>query len=362
MSPSRKQFIVAVPAAIVGGGLLWKSLADAENGAPVAAPAGSQQPGPMQWFDIRAFGAKGDSTTDDGPAIQAAVDAAEQAGMGTTLWAPPGAYAVSRTIEVRRHGTRVHFDGTLMPYGKFSGFLMRLSSQRSPSKRGNDNWQGKIDITRMFINGKYQARGLEIRHVDHALISSVLIERTKGTGLSLSVVRESDLMNVTLAGCDGGDEPNVLIDQDEGDGTNNVRFYGLTVTYSTGQALRVDSQRSPSRNLFFFGAQLHYLDYAKPWGAPRNDIALVELLNANNITFLGGNLRIGQTSTGTVIRVGRTGKAAGNVTFLGATISGGAKGALGIDVVSGRDVSVVGSTIDIPKGTRARGRIRGDVP
>jgi hypothetical protein len=46
------------------------------------------------WNDVRAFGAVGDGTRDDGPAIQKAIDALHRAGGGTLLF-PPGRYRVT---------------------------------------------------------------------------------------------------------------------------------------------------------------------------------------------------------------------------------------------------------------------------
>src|SRR3954470_11457730 len=48
----------------------------------------------MAIFNVRNFGAKGDGITDDTKAIQAAVDAAHQAG-GGDVYLPTGTYAVT---------------------------------------------------------------------------------------------------------------------------------------------------------------------------------------------------------------------------------------------------------------------------
>jgi len=51
------------------------------------------------WFDVKAFGATGDGTTDDTTAIQAALDAAETAG-GGTVFVPLGTYAIETALEI----------------------------------------------------------------------------------------------------------------------------------------------------------------------------------------------------------------------------------------------------------------------
>ncbi|HYD42126.1 MAG TPA: glycosyl hydrolase family 28-related protein [Anaeromyxobacter sp.] len=49
---------------------------------------------PSAWFDVRAFGARGDGRTDDSGALQAALDAAREAG-GGVVYLPAGTYVVA---------------------------------------------------------------------------------------------------------------------------------------------------------------------------------------------------------------------------------------------------------------------------
>src|SRR5229473_5872490 len=50
---------------------------------------------PVQTFNVKDQGAKGDGTTDDTAAIQAALDAAKAAGRGSKVFIPEGTYIVS---------------------------------------------------------------------------------------------------------------------------------------------------------------------------------------------------------------------------------------------------------------------------
>ena len=56
---------------------------------------------PGRIFDaVRDFHAKGDGQADDTTAIQAAIDAARQAGHGAIAYLPTGRYRVSRTLSI----------------------------------------------------------------------------------------------------------------------------------------------------------------------------------------------------------------------------------------------------------------------
>jgi polygalacturonase len=68
-----------------------------------AASVPATRPAAMHHYDVRAFGAKGDGTTLDTPAITAAIDAAEKAG-GGTVYFPAGTYP-SFSLRLRSHLT-----------------------------------------------------------------------------------------------------------------------------------------------------------------------------------------------------------------------------------------------------------------
>ena len=87
MAEFRREFLrmagltVAGGATVLGSG--FKSIAQVPQTGAGGRPL---------YFDVRAFGAKGDGTTIDSPAINAAIDAAASQGGGTVAF-PPGVYA-----------------------------------------------------------------------------------------------------------------------------------------------------------------------------------------------------------------------------------------------------------------------------
>src|SRR2546429_1825100 len=62
-------------------------------------PREAQHPTTGGLADVRSFGAKGDGTADDHPAIQAALEAV-RAGGGGVVWFPRGHYRIGTTVAV----------------------------------------------------------------------------------------------------------------------------------------------------------------------------------------------------------------------------------------------------------------------
>lgn len=96
-------------------------------------------------FDVRAFGAVGDNSTDDTSAIQAAIDAAkEESGM---VFFPPGQYRVNDTLNVDAEGSTNYFVHLV---GIGSGAKIRASLNGKPTISMNG-----------FSSGGSGVRGIE---------------------------------------------------------------------------------------------------------------------------------------------------------------------------------------------------------
>jgi hypothetical protein len=96
--PNRRDALRGVAGAAAGGGLALSA-----TGTASAAPGG---PGPGPFFDVRRFGAKGDGSTIDSPAVNRAVEAAARD--GGTVFFPAGTYA-SYSVRLRSNVT-LHLD------------------------------------------------------------------------------------------------------------------------------------------------------------------------------------------------------------------------------------------------------------
>jgi polygalacturonase len=94
-SLSRRHIVTAGAVGVAGAALplMTEGAAVADPALPPSDPFG----GPSRIFDVRSFGAKGDGTTIDSPAINRAIEAAAERGKdggpGGTVYLSPGTYA-----------------------------------------------------------------------------------------------------------------------------------------------------------------------------------------------------------------------------------------------------------------------------
>jgi Pectate lyase superfamily protein len=321
-------------------------------------------------INARWFGAKGNGEADDLDAIQRAIEAGQE---GDTIYLPRGTYPVSGAVVASKHMVTIDFEGTLVPHGSYDDVLFKIEGDKGsrlrtepspPNYPGGYGTNPKIDIKSLWLDGKYQSRGFHARYVDHFSWSRVFISRTNGYAMKLMQVREADIYNLTLDRVSGqmrNGEANFWMsgDHPEGDQVNNIRIWGLNIPYPGGRAVKIDCgstlRNGPIRNISFYGAQIHYVQEQGLSYAPMdNNIKFITLDNCHSIRFVACNLRLGDTSKGTLIAIGSE-AAEGTVAndqreilFIGCEFSGGGAGATGIDNVLGGPVEVYGPPPDMP--------------
>ena len=158
MSISRRDFIAAASASGLAG---------------VALPSGLRAWSPEKpgVFEVNAFGAKGDGTTDDTAAIQATIDAADKAGGGVVLLEPGGKYLITQEVQLRAdNATFVASEAQIIgpDSGTRAGDLICVVDRRAPSRRivgvslrgglwhpraGTDNAIGVVSTNDCSISG-----------------------------------------------------------------------------------------------------------------------------------------------------------------------------------------------------------------
>lgn len=216
---SRRDFIRALTVTASSGGLLH------EPGAVAHDPTSSMV------RDVRAFGAKGDGTTDDTASFNAATDAEENwhEGAVAAIIVPPGIYRIDGTVFVRRgQDFSGAGDATIIDASRARGRTIVLGG----SERGRDPGGAPASLSRLrFLGGSGHAplihAGIEGFAIRDLFISAAgtAIEINAADGIVSGIVVDQALNGLVLRGA-----RNVLID-------------GL-VTYLTNYAVTVDRETS----------------------------------------------------------------------------------------------------------------------
>jgi len=97
---------IVPPNVVPGSTLFYAGVLDANTSTQTTSRI--RYLGPDGRYNVKAYGAKGDGTTDDTAAIQAALDGSILAAGGATVYFPPGTYKVTSTLNVPdAQGTRI---------------------------------------------------------------------------------------------------------------------------------------------------------------------------------------------------------------------------------------------------------------
>jgi hypothetical protein len=153
-------------------------------------PRASRQTGAGGVADVRAFGAKGDGTTDDHPAIQRTLEALSASG-GGVVWFPPGHYRIGASIAVRPvlSQTIVLRGGGMRStylYPAVNGMTAVQFGSATPDNSGRDN-------------NKTQYCGMEDLSVSGSLLSA-----GDSVGVELVEMQKGWMQNVIIEGFNKG--------------------------------------------------------------------------------------------------------------------------------------------------------------
>ena len=290
------------------------------------------------------------STWDYRPAFEAAIASLKE---GSRLYAPAGIYRTSSSLSlgVAQNEAIIDMDGQIRPYGSFDDYLIKIESP--PGYGRYQTWNIKVDASRLRLDCEWQCRGIFMRRHDHFVHNNVLIERPYGSAVNMKSCREADIFGLSVEAAALREREPVLElgASEQGDDTNNVRFWGLNIPYNVPTAMKIGGQKGSNvRNIWFFGGQIHYLDEDKQWGRLRNNINVIELRETSGIHFIGMNLRAGHSRGSNVVQIGDDGLACQDVTFVSCNVSAAGEATDGILARNARRVSVLGCTNGISDG------------
>ena len=332
---------------------------------------------------VMDFGADPTGQTDSYSAIQAAINFAKE-----NIKVGERARIVSNVKGIFRTSAQITIDfdcdidfvTTLGPYGSYSGYLLKVELNPSASYRDAD-WMnmsyGRVNFDCRSPDGSVkQSKALYLDRWEQGEWHSD-VRYGIGQAVRISNCRECDLW-LKLRYCgdttDVTGAPLYIYDPSgfDRDGCNNIRFWGLNVSYPVGSIMTIDSDASNAsyiRKLFFYGSQFHYMDssingstdFANPIPAATATLQSgnngITIRQASDISFFGGNIRYGSNATGALYELGATSKPASRVHFVACTINGEGTGATALKNTNTPDDLYLdaNTTITFPNGSEFSG-------
>lgn len=212
---SRRDFTIAAGGLGLGAALnAVARLGPAGSASPAgsANPAGSADPAgtdaaattadALNWMDVKAAGARGDGSTDDTAAIQRVFERRT----GGVVYFPPGAYVISRTIQIP-HPVSIIGDG-----GRATYLLSRITDGGPVLDIGVADYSRRLRGARLsgFTirgegDGQRRSGGIRLHAFYDAVVDSVRIE-SLGWGLECNRAISVQFDNLVVNGMsdDGG--------------------------------------------------------------------------------------------------------------------------------------------------------------
>jgi hypothetical protein len=153
----------------------------------------------VDWLNVKTFNAKGDGTTDDAPAIQAAINAASAAG-GGTLYFPPGRYILNAQLNWAS-GVNAIGAGDRVS-------ILQSTNQNLDCIVGTDI--SGVTLQALQLSGPGRGYGTGVRFTRFAAPSTVnitlrdvMIQSFGGDGVFLHELASSTLHRVRVRTCGG---------------------------------------------------------------------------------------------------------------------------------------------------------------
>lgn len=220
---------------------------------------------PTMYYNVRDYGALGDGATNDAPAIQAAIDAAEAAGGGTVFF-PRGYYKVGAMLTVETDGVWLVGSGRLATRVEKTGnfALIRISGATG----AGSNHTTDCGVKAMSLRGgDFTGVILDLLYVTRGVFEDLHLFGNNDAGIDMVEVWDSRFTNVWVEWCTSTTVPAVWVRSSRAasgfgsstDSTNQVVFVGCLIeTWKVG-AVWIEQGVGTPENIYgihFYGTKI----------------------------------------------------------------------------------------------------------
>jgi hypothetical protein len=246
------------------------------------------------FFNVMDYGATGNGTTDDRPAIQAAIDAAASAGRGTVFF-PCGTYAVGASLilpndkAIRLQGAGHFLGGTgnlpgvrITPAGFTTADVIK--NDQTTLNGGNDRWSGAIDNIELH-NGSATTRICLFSSTNQALWQNMSFRGDSvgdNGGTEFRGIWNSTFLNCRWTWAGGASSPATFVADDSfaGGNTNTVHWDCCEWEVNRGTDIYMDAGTTITVACSFTNCKLE--------SALAHEFPFIVLNNCRQISFVGG--------------------------------------------------------------------------
>ncbi|MEV4106051.1 glycosyl hydrolase family 28-related protein [Nonomuraea sp. NPDC049695] len=232
---------------------LWGAAAGLAGAAMIArAPSAAADTIPLDWFNVKGYGAVGNGSDDDTSAVQAAIDAAAAAG-GGTVYFPAGKYLVTPTtsdpaLSINGNGVRLAGASSKasMLVKKANGILLRMSG--APTDTSGARHRRYCSIENLGFNGNGKTGLLlELYYNDNSYFRDVFMSSNNDVCIDAVEFWDSRFYNLVIEESTGtansSTQPNVWLRNSSAtsgwgysaDNINQIHFIGCRMeAFGTG--------------------------------------------------------------------------------------------------------------------------------
>ncbi|KAH8817294.1 glucan 1,3-beta-glucosidase GLUC78 precursor [Xylogone sp. PMI_703] len=245
-------------------------LANIAHGNHPNAPTG------YQWFrNVQDFGAKGDGSTDDTDAINAAASSGPRCSfdnngcnttsvLGAILFFPPGTYVISKPIVLDFY-TQAIGDPTSLPTIKgtahFEGIALFDSDVYIPNDNGFERYQNQNNFYRQIRNFNIDVTTMTVGSSDLGV----------PIGIHWQVAQATSLQNINFLMTQGGNQIGLFIENGSGGFVSDITFQFGAI------GMKVGSQQFTMRNLKFVNCAGAGIQTIWNWGFTFQNIQMISI-------------------------------------------------------------------------------------